>query len=383
MELSKFTGSKSNIVWEMKQLAAQYNAIDLTVGFTDFSCPNQLVESAHKFIRNGFNNFAPTEGLPGLRAQISELAKNSHGKLYNPETEITITSGMVQSVSAVISTCIKENDEVIIFEPSYPTYNPTVKMFGGTPVNVALKLPDFHIDWEEVRKMVTGKTRMIILNSPHNPTGKVLSEEDLLQLQKLTNGTNIIVLSDELFEFLSYDNKRHLSVARFEKLAARSFIISSFGPVFNINGWNLSWCMAPENLMHEFRRTHRFQVFNVNAPLQYALSEYLDTDIRFSEITEFYQGKRNYFNRIMADSPFKLIPTQGTYFQLIDFSGISNDSDIEFAWKLTVDGQVGTVPVSAFFNLKKNTSLLRVCFAKKNEVLEQAAEKLTNLPFKF
>jgi methionine aminotransferase len=379
MELKQFPGTKGNILWELKELATQYQAIDLSVGLIDFKCPEKLTEFAASYIKKGYNNFVPTEGILSLRKQISALVKKTHDYTYNPETEINITPGSNQAIASIVHSFIKEDDEVIIFEPSYATYSPMVKLAGGKPVYISLKYPDFHIDWEEVRKMITGKTRMVILNTPHNPTGRVFTLDDLLQLQKLTIGTNIIVLSDEIFEHLVFDNKQHQSICKFEKLVNRSFIVSSFGPVFNINGWTISWCMATELLMAEFRKTYMSQVFYANAPFQYALSDYLDTEFSFSDITEMYQGKRNYFNRLMLDSPFKIIPTQGTYFQLIDYSEISSINDLDFAYNLLIHGKVSTVPLSTFYKQKSNSKQLRICFAKTNETLELAAERLTGI----
>jgi methionine transaminase len=379
VELKQFPGTKGNLLWEMRELAQINQAIDLTVGITDFKCPDHLSDLASAYIKKGYNNFSPTEGILPLRKQISALVKESHGYYYNPETEINITGGMIQTIYSVISTFIREDDEVIIIEPSYITYAPAVKQAGGRPVYVALKYPDFHIDWEEVRKLITGKTRMIIMNTPHNPTGRVFTQDDLLQLQRLIIGTNIIVLSDEFFEQLIFDNKKHQSVSKFEKLVNRSFIVSSFGPVFNINGWGISWCLAPELLMSEFRKTFMNQMFYTNTPLQHALSEYLETEIDFSEITELYQGKRNYFIRLMVDTPFKIIPSQGTYFQLIDFSDISGMNDMDFAYNLLVHAKVATVPLSAFYKQKSNSKQLRICFAKNNETLEMAAERLSKV----
>jgi|WetSurMetagenome_2_1015567.scaffolds.fasta_scaffold146068_2 methionine transaminase len=379
VDLKQFPGTKGNILWEMKELATVNQALDLTVGLSDFKCPEPLSELASSYIKKGYNNFSPTEGLLPLRKQISAMVKGSDGYHYNPETEINITGGTIQTISSIIGTFIREDDEVIIIEPSYITYSPAVKLAGGRPVYVALKYPDFHIDWEEVRKLVSGKTRMIILNTPHNPTGRVFTSDDLLQLQRLIIGTNIIVLSDEMFEQLVFDNKKHQSVSKFEKLVHRSFIVSSFGPVFNINGWCLSWCMAPELLMSEFRKTYMNQAFYANTPLQYALSDYLETGIDFSEINDLYQGKRNYFIRLMVDSPFKIIPTQGTYFQLIDFSDISGMNDLDFAYNLLVHAKVATIPLSAFYKQKSNSKQLRICFAKNNETLEMAAERISKV----
>jgi len=366
----------SNIFSSVNKLIAETGAIDLSMGKTDFPCPEKLAELAATYIRAGYNNYAPNEGIIELRQEISERVNRLYQHMYNPETEITITAGHVQAIMTAINSVLKEEDEVILFEPAYDTYAPAIASTGGRPVYVALKLPDFHIDWEEVRKMITSKTRMIIINSPHNPTGSVLSEADLIQLQRLIIGTNIIVLSDEVFESIMFDNSTHQSVAKFEKLADRSFIVSSFGPLFNINGWGLAYIMAPEKFMNDFRRIQQFQISNVNTPLQYALSEYLRMEDSNNNITELYQGKRNYFNRLLGGSLFKIIPSQGSYFEILDYSAITDESDTDFTFRLATDHGVGVIPLSAFLHEKNKLKMIRICFAKNNETLEKAAERL-------
>lgn len=370
----------SSIFSAVNKLVTETGAVDLSTGKTDFPCPEKLAELAATYIRSGYNNYAPNEGIIELREEISERVKRLYQHAYNPETEITITAGHVQAMMTAIHSVIKEEDEVILFEPAYDTYAPAIASTGGRPIYVALKLPDFHIDWEEVRKMITSKTRMIIINSPNNPTGSVLSETDLIQLQRLIMGTNIIVLSDEVFESIMFDNSTHQSVAKFEKLAERSFVVSSFGPLFNINGWGLAYIMAPEKFMTEFRRIQQFQISNVNTPLQYALSEYLRMDDSQRDITELYQGKRNYFNRLLGGSLFKVIPSQGSYFEILDYSAITDEPDADFTYRLATDYGVGVVPVSAFLHEKNKMKMVRICFAKNNETLELAAERLRLVP---
>lgn len=380
MAVTKLSNTKGSIFSTINKLVAETGAIDMSLGRTDFPCPEKLAELAAMYIRSGYNNYAPHEGIPELRNVISYRVKSLYNHLYNPETEITITAGPVQAIMTAISTVIKEEDEVILFEPAYESYAPAISINGGRPVYVALKQPNFHIDWEEVRKMITSKTRMIILNSPHNPTGAVLTDSDLVQLQHLTNGTNIVILSDEVFETIVFDNNTHQSVSRFEKLAERSFVVSSFGPVFNINGWGLAYILAPERLMNEYRRIQQFQIYNVNTPLQYALSEFLLTDESKKDISEMYQGKRNYFNRLMGDSLFKIIPSQGSYFEILDYSKISDEPDTDFTYRLASEFGVGVIPVSAFLHEKNKMKLVRICFAKNNETLEKAAERLRSVP---
>lgn len=378
---SKLPIIKGNSIFSaVNKLITETGAIDLSMGRTDFPCPEKLAELAATYIRSGYNNYAPNEGIIELREEIAERVKRLYQHTYNPETEITITAGHVQAIMTAINSVIKEEDEVILFEPAYESYAPAIASTGGRPIYVALKLPDFHIDWEEVRKMITSKTRMIIINTPHNPTGSVLSESDLIQLQRLIIGTNIVVLSDEVFESIMFDNSTHQSVAKFEKLAERSFVVSSFGPLFNINGWGLAYILAPEKFMNEFRRIQQFQISNVNTPLQYALSEYLRMDDSKKDITELYQGKRNYFNRLLNGSLFKVIPSQGSYFEILDYSAITDESDADFTFRLATDYGVGVVPVSAFLHEKNKLKMVRICFAKNNETLELAAERLRLVP---
>jgi methionine aminotransferase len=380
MALSKLPNTKGSIFSTVNKLVTETGAIDLSLGKTDFPCPEKLADLAATYIRSGYNNFAPHEGISELREVISDRVKTMYNHTYNPETEITITAGNVQAIMTAISSVVKEDDEVILFEPAYESYAPAISINGGRPVYVTLKQPNFHIDWEEVRKMITSKTRMIIINSPHNPTGAVLSDSDLVQLQHLTNGTNIVILSDEVFESIVFDNNTHQSVARYEKLANRSFIVSSFGPLFNINGWGLAYILAPEKLMNDFRRIQQFQIYNVNTPLQYALSEFLQTEEANKDISEMYQGKRNYFNRLLNDSLFRVLPSQGSYFEILDYSKISDESDTDFTFRLANEFGVGVIPVSAFMHEKNKLKMVRICFAKNNETLEKAAERLRLVP---
>lgn len=380
MALSKLPNTKGSIFSTVNKLVTETGAIDLALGKTDFPCPEKLADMAAIYIRSGYNNFAPHEGISELREVISARVKRMYNHTYNPEAEITITAGPIQAIMTAISTTVKDEDEVILFEPAYESYAPAISLNGGRPVYVALKQPNFHIDWEEVRKMITSKTRMIIINSPHNPTGAILSDSDLIQLQHLTNGTNIVILSDEVFETIVFDNNTHQSVCRYEKLAARSFVVSSFGPVFNVNGWGLAYILAPEKLMNEFRRIQQFQIYNVNTPLQYALSEFLQTDDSWKDISEMYQGKRNYFNRLLGESLFKIVPSQGSYFEILDYSNISDEPDTDFTIRLASEYGVGVIPVSAFLHEKNKLKMVRICFAKNNETLEKAAERLRIVP---
>jgi methionine transaminase len=374
--LTKLPETQGNFFWEMKKLALKHGAIDMSVGVTEFSCPPKLAELAASFIRENYNNYEQFEGILPLRQRISETFFRHYGKRYDPETEITICAGPTQASSIAITTIINEGDEVIIPDPSYFTYSQVVKLNGGTPVHLPLKEPGFRIDWDDVRKMINTKTRLIILNTPHNPTGSVFGKDDLTQLQRLTNGTGINILSDEGFEHLVYDQEKHQSIAQFSNLASRSFIISSAGPLYHINGWNIAWCCAPANMMQEFRKVNECYGFSVSTPLQHALAEYWDHSENTESITELYQGKRNYFNRLLKGSPYSLEPTQGSYFQLISYKNLSKEPDTEFARRLTVEAGVAAMPLSLFMHKKRSLQYLRFCFAKKNETLDEVAKRL-------
>lgn len=360
----------------MRNLALKMDAIDMSLGITEFNCPARLAELAGSRIQRHYNNYAPVEGILSLRERVSEQYFRQYGKLYSPENEVTICAGTVQAISSAITTVVNEGDEVIIFEPSYTTYSPAVRLNGGTPVHVPMKEPGFGTGWEDLRKMISSKTRLILLNTPHNPTGSVLSKDDMLQLQRLTQGTGIYIISDENFEYLVFDQDKHQSAGQFENLASRSFIISSPGPVFHVNGWGVAWCLAPAAMMEEFRKVHEYQVSYVPSPFQHALAEFMESDNSKDEITEFYQGKRNYFNRLLKGSPYLLQPTQGTYFQLVDFRELSDEPDVSFAMRLLQDAKVAATPLSLFMHKRKNTSYLRFCFAKKNETLEEVARRM-------
>lgn len=364
----------------MNGLIGEAGAIDMANSRTDFPCAPELIRLASEYVKSEYNNFAPVEGIMKLREAISVRVKRDYGYRYDPKTEVTVTAGYIQAIHTAISAVVKDDDEVIVLEPASEVFIPSIILNGAKPVYVQLKSPGFKVDWEDLRRMMTSKTRMIIVSSPHNPTGSVLSESDMSQLQRLTNGTNIIVLSVEVYESIVFDNIVHQSVARFEKLAERSFIVSSFGPLYNVNGWGLAYCLGPDKLTAEFRKLQNFQVYNANTPFQYALADYLPVSHPNEDISELYQGKRNYFNRLMAKSLFQVIPAQGGYFQLLDYSKLSDEPDTIFAERLAREFGVATLPVSAFFHEKTKQRYLRICFAKTNETLENAAARLLKVP---
>jgi len=377
--ISKLPQMGNSIFAVMSQMANEYNAINLSQGFPDFEISSQMIELVHKYMKKGKNQYAPMQGVSELREAISLKIRETYNILYDPITEITVTAGATEALFSAITAFIREGDEVIIFEPAYDAYEPAVKLNGGILKYATLKYPDYHIDWDEVKKMISHKTRMIIINSPHNPTGSILGKQDLEALAKITHGTDIVVLSDEVYEHLIYDGFQHESVCRYPGLADRSMIVGSFGKTFHATGWKMGYCLAPENLMTEFRKAHQFVVFACNTPVQYAIAEFLGNKENYVYLNEFYQKKRDYFVELISKSRFKIIPSFGTYFQLLDYSDISDEKETDFAIRLTKEFKIASIPVSVFYHRHINNKVLRFCFAKKEETLEKAAEILCKI----
>ncbi len=376
---SKLPQTGTSVFAIMTQLAREHNAINLSQGFPDFPVSEKLIELVFRHMRQGNNQYAPMPGLPLLRERIAQKTKDLYGAVYNPETEITVTAGATQAIFTAISAFVREDDEVIVFEPAYDSYVPAIKLNGGIPIVSKLKLPDYHIDWSEVRKLVSSRTKMIIINSPHNPSGSILSSADLTALEKLTHKTGIIVLSDEVYEHIIFENKVHESVCRYPGLAGRSLVACSFGKTFHATGWKTGYCLGPENLMKEFRKSHQFIVFCVNTPMQYALADFLEDPSNYHGLGEFFQQKRDFFANALRTSRFKVVPAFGTYFQLLDYSKISDEEEMAFAQRLTRDFKVAGVPTSSFYSKTSNQQMLRFCFAKSEETLSKAAEILCKI----
>lgn len=327
-------------------------------------------------MKHGFNQYAPMPGTIELRKQIAIKVERDYGRKYDFEKEITVTAGATQALYTAFSAIISNGDEVIIFEPAYDSYIPAVLANGGIPITIKLNKNDFSIPWDEVEKSISKKTRCIVINTPHNPTGAILKEEDILQLEKLVKDTNIFLISDEVYEHIIFDNQKHFSFAGYDELAKRSFIISSFGKTFHTTGWKMGYCCAPENLTSEFRKLHQFIVFAVNTPIQLAVAEFLKDENNIYSLPKFYQTKRDLFLSLIKDSKFIKRKCNGTYFQLLDYSNISTNNDLKFSEFLTKEIGVAVIPLSPFYKNGSNDKLIRVCFAKKDEVLKQAAEKL-------
>jgi methionine transaminase len=373
---SKLPKAGTTIFTIMSGLAAETGAINLSQGFPGFDVSPKLISLINAAMKAGHNQYAPMQGLMSLRERIAEKMEQRYSAIYNPEKEITITAGGTQAIYSAISSVISEGDEVIVFEPAYDSYVPAILLSGGIPIHVHLSPRDYRINWNAVKKLITQRTKMIMINTPHNPTGTVLTAKDMMQLEKLTQSTDIIILSDEVYEHIIFDGYEHQSAARFPKLAERSFIVYSFGKTFHATGWKIGYCIAPQQLMTEFRKAHQFQVFSVNTPFQHALTEYMKDKNSYEGIEKFYEEKRNYFLSLVKGSSFTPLSCSGSYFQLLDYSKLSNMKDTEYAVKLTKENGIASIPVSVFYNVPVDNKLLRFCFAKENGMLEKAAEKL-------
>jgi methionine aminotransferase len=371
---SKLPNVGTTIFTVMSALAREHNAINLSQGFPDFECSPKLLEAANKYMSTGFNQYAPMQGAPVLRERVVEIIQTCYKVNYNPDTEITVTAGATQGIYTSIAAFIHKGDEVIVFEPAYDCYVPAIEVHGGIAIPIELKYPGFTIDWNEVKQKVNVNTRMIIINSPHNPSGTTLTPADLNELENIVTGKNIIVVSDEVYEHMAFDNRPHQSVALYKSLASQSILVSSFGKTVHTTGWKIGYVAAPKELMLEFRKVHQFLVFAVNHPFQLALADYLADTSTYLELSQFYQSKRDHFQQLIVSSRFKIEPCTGTYFQLLSYKAISEEKDTDFAIRLTKEKKLTSVPLSVFYHKLTDHKLLRFCFAKKEATLEKAAE---------
>lgn len=376
---SKLPRTGISIFAVMSQLSSHHKAINLAQGFPDFPVSTELISLINKYMKKGYNQYAPMPGIPLLRERIAEKVKATYNISYDPEREITVTTGATEGIFAVIASMVRDDDEVIIFEPAYDSYAPAVELFGGIVKYARMEPPDYRIQWQEVARMVTHRTRLIIINSPHNPTGSVLKKEDLKALEHLTKHTDIAILSDEVYEHLIYDGKPHESVCKYPGLAERSFVTASFGKTFHATGWKMGYVLAPDNLTKELRKSHQFVVFTCNTPIQHAIAEYLAKPGHYQDLHHFYQDKRDYFTNAIKGSRFNIIPCHGTYFQLVDYGKISDEKDMDFAVRLIKEYGLGSIPISPFYHKGDKNTLLRLCFAKKQETLDKAAEILCKI----
>lgn len=360
----------------MSALAAKHNAINLSQGFPDFEASEELISLVNQYMRKGMNQYAPMQGIIALREALAEKTSVLYGKSYDPASEITITSGGTQAIYTAITAMLHEGDEAIVIEPAYDCYVPAIFLAGATPVYVSLKAPLYTIDWADIKRVISPRTKLIIINTPHNPAGSVMTKQDMLELEKIVSGTEICIVSDEVYEHIIFDGLQHESVMLYPGLAERSFVIFSFGKTYHTTGWKIGYCLAPENLMTEFRKVHQFVVFCTNAPVQYALADYIRNG-NYKELPAFYQEKRDYFLRLIKGSLFRYQPSQGSYFQCLDYSDITDEKDMAFAERLTKEAGIASIPLSAFYHEKDDNRILRFCFAKKAETLERAAEKIS------
>jgi methionine aminotransferase len=376
---TKLNNITASIFSVMSEMAQDHNAINLAQGFPNFESDPFLIDLVAKAMRDGFNQYAPMAGDLGLRKIIANKTESLYLKKYNPTSEVTITAGATQAIFTAIAATINIGDEVIVFTPAYDCYEPTIRLFGGVPVSIQLKSPAYRPDWEKVSNRITLKTRMIIVNTPHNPSGTLFSEGDMKQLEVLAEKHNLIVISDEVYEHIVFDGELHQSASKFPKLALRSFIIGSFGKTFHNTGWKMGYCIASEKLTREFQKVHQYNVFCSNHPIQKALATYMEEPNNYLGLSAFYQQKRDFFLNLLKDSRFKIIPSKGTYFQLLNFSEISSESDITFAERLTKEHRVAMIPTSVFNPKKEDFKQIRVCFAKKEETLIEAASILNRI----
>lgn len=376
---SKLPKVSVSIFSVMSGLAADQNALNLSQGFPDFESDSKLISLVNKAMLSGENQYAPMPGLFNLRKEISKKMELLYGVSYHPETEITVTAGATQAIFTVIAAMIRKDDEVIIFKPAYDSYEPSIRVFGGKVVSYQIDPETFEINWDEVEKLITSKTKMVIINTPHNPSGQILSKKDMERLETILSGTNIVLLSDEVYEHIIFDGEEHQTASLFPGLAERTFITASFGKTFHNTGWKVGYCLAPSNLMAEFRKVHQFNVFSVNRPTQVALAEYLKTPKNYLELTTFYQHKRDLFLSLLKESRFKFTPSKGTYFQLLNFKDITVEGDYDFAIRLTKEQKIASIPISVFNEHHLDTKFLRFCFAKTDDTLKKAAEILCNI----
>lgn len=379
LPLSKLSNIGTTIFSQMTQLANENEAINLSQGFPDFMPDAELLNDVDHFIKKGFNQYAPMGGMINLKEEIARKIENSHQAIYHPDTEITITAGGTQAIFTTIATFVKKEDEVIIFEPAYDCYEPTVELFGGIVKRFEMKAPDYEINWNAVKNLVSAQTKMIILNNPNNPSGKILKEKDIQELINIVKGTSILILSDEVYENIVFDGKQHLSICKYPELKERSLLVASFGKLFHVTGWKVGYCAAPKNLTDEFRKIHQFNVFSVNTPIQMALAEYMKNDEHYNQLNQFFQEKRDFLRQGLATTSFELLDCEGTYFQALKYDKISDKNDFDFASELTINHKVASVPFSSFYKNKLNEHVIRLCFAKKQETLERALENLSKL----
>lgn len=376
---SKLAEGETSIFSIVSVMAKKYEAINLGQGYPNYDCHDDLKALISKYLNQGKNQYAAMAGVLELRIALAHKAHRLYGKIIDPASEITITAGATQALFTAITAFVHKGDEVVIIEPAYDSYIPSIELCGGVVKPYELRAPDYKIDWDAFKSLITSKTKMVIINTPHNPIGKVLSNSDMKALSEILEGTDIILLSDEVYEHLVYDGAAHQSVLRFPELYNRSLIVYSFGKTFHATGWKMGYCIGPPKLMAEFRKVHQWNVFSVNSFLQYALAEYLEHPESYMELPSFYQQKRDFFNASMKGSSLKPLSCEGTYFQLFDYSAVSSEDDLTFAERLAKEFGVAVIPISVFYQKKHQDKVVRLCFAKTEDMLKEAAQRLSKI----
>ena len=376
---SKLPQVGTTIFTEMSVLAQKYNAINLGQGFPDFLMDRTLTDLVNEAMLQGQNQYVHMNGLPALRQGLAEKVKELYSASIDWNNEITITPGGTYAIYTALTSILQKGDEVIVFEPAYDSYIPNIEINGGVAVPIALQFPDYSIDWQVVKEKINAKTKAIIINSPHNPSGALLAEDDLKELSALVKGTGIFIISDEVYEHLVFDDKKHLSVLNYSALYKRSFVCFSFGKTYHCTGWKLGYCIAPPNLMQEFRKVHQFNCFTCNSPMQFALAAFIKNKDAYIGLGKFLQGKRDFFLNAMRATKFKPLPSYGSYFQLYSYEDFSEEKEKDLAIRLIKEFGVATIPVSAFYKTPVENRVLRFCFAKKEETLAEAASRLVNV----
>lgn len=379
--VSKLPNVGTTIFTVMSALAAEKGAVNLGQGFPDFQCDPEMIDAVANAMRAGFNQYPPMQGVLSLREEIAKKINALYSYSYDPVSEITVTSGATQGILTAILCAVHPGDEVIVIEPSYDCYVPSIELAGGVPVLVQMEVgaDGYSVPWDKVAAAVTGKTRMIMVNTPHNPTGSILREKDAHALIDIVKGTDILILSDEVYEHMTYDNQRHETLSRHPELAKRAFIISSFGKTYHVTGWKMGYVAAPAALTTEFRKVHQYNVFTSNTPMQHGLATYMRNPLPYLELPAFYQRKRDLFRAGLAKTRFKLLPSDGTFFQCVEYGAISDLSEADFCKWLTTEMGVAAIPISAFYNQPTESGIVRFCFAKKDETLHQALGRLASL----
>lgn len=377
--VSKLPDVGTTIFTVMSVLAAEHKAVNLGQGFPDFSMSDELTFLVNTAMKNDFNQYTHMNGYPLLREGLCEKANKLYGANIDPETQVTITPGGTYAIYTSLTTVLRPGDEVIVFEPAYDSYIPNIEINGATPVLISLQYPDYSIPWDEVRVKVNAKTKMIMVNTPHNPTGMVLREHDIEQLRSIVANTNILILSDEVYEHLIFDNIPHHSMLRYPDLMERSFVCFSFGKTYHCTGWKLGYCISSPALMKEFRKVHQFNCFSCDTPKQVAIAAYIKNEEAYASLPSFLQQKRDFFRDLMKATPFECIPSHGSYFECYSYKNFSDEPDKELAIRLTKEYGIATIPMSAFYKHGQDNKVLRFCFAKKEETLRKAVEKLTTI----